>query len=192
MPNDQEELNPSGEAAVADEVSPDCEAQESNSESAQEPLSEVDALRAERDQALAENRDLLDRFQRAQAEFENIRKRLERERQELRDYSAMETIESLLPIVDDFERAATAESVDPEVAKGLEMIRQRILDVFERSGLKEVEVDGKFDPHLHQAVDKASVDTDDEDQDVLDVYQKGYKFKDRLLRAAMVKVAVKE
>lgn len=188
MPNDQEELSPSGEAAVADEVSPDCEAEEP----AEEPLSEGDALRAERDQALAENRELLDRFQRAQAEFENIRKRLERERQELRDYSAMETIESLLPIVDDFERAATAEAVDPEVAKGLQMIRQRILDVFERAGLKEVEVDGKFDPHLHQAVDKATAESDEQDQDILDTYQKGYKFKDRLLRAAMVKVAVKE
>lgn len=188
MPNDQEELNPSGEAAVQEEVSPESK----EAAEPEKPLSDLDAARAERDQVIAENRELLDRFQRAQAEFENIRKRLERERQELRDYSAMETIESLLPIVDDFERAASAEAVDPEVAKGLQMIQQRILDVFERAGLQEIEDGGKFDPHLHQAVDRASVETDEEDQDVLDTYQKGYKFKDRLLRAAMVKVAVKE
>ena len=188
MSNDQEELNPSGEAAVQAEVPPESQ----KSGEPETPPSELEVARAERDQAVAENRELLDRFQRAQAEFENIRKRLERERQELRDYSAMETIESLLPIVDDFERASSAEGVDPEVAKGLQMIRQRIIDVFERAGLQEIECGGKFDPHLHQAVDRAPVESEEEDHDVLETYQKGYKFKDRLLRAAMVKVAVKE
>ena len=93
---------------------------------------------------------------------------------------------------DDFDRALKEEAVDPEYLKGLELIRDRILEVFNRAGLAHVEADGVFDPHLHQAVDRATAETDEEDQTILDVYRKGYRFKDRLLRPAMVKVAVKD
>ena len=146
----------------------------------------------ERDAAQAAKAELLEKFQRAQAEFENTRKRLQRDREDVREYAAMETIESLLPIVDDFERALGAEGLDPEYRKGLELIHKRIVDVFERLGLKTIEEGGDFDPELHQAVDRAPAESDEDDQKILEVYRKGYKFKDRLLRAAMVKVAVKE
>jgi molecular chaperone GrpE len=146
----------------------------------------------ERDRALAEKADLLDKFQRAQAEFENWRKRMMREKQETQEYAAMHTIESLLPIVDDFERAIETPGLDAEVKKGLELICGRIIDVFTRAGMKPIEVSGEFDPHLHHAVDRAPAESDEHDQTILEVYQKGYHFKDRLLRPAMVKVAVKE
>lgn len=146
----------------------------------------------ERDRALAEKADLLDKFQRAQAEFENWRKRMMREKQETQEYAAMHTIESLLPIVDDFERAIETPGLDAEVKKGLELIYGRIIDVFTRAGMKPIEVSGEFDPHLHHAVDRAPAESDEHDQTILEVYQKGYHFKDRLLRPAMVKVAVKE
>ena len=146
----------------------------------------------ERDQALAEKAELFDKFQRAQAEFENWRKRLMREKQEAHDYAAMNTIESLLPIVDDFERAIQAPGLDPDVKKGLELIYQRIIEVFTRAGMRPIDEQGKFDPHLHHAVDRAPAESDEHDQTILEVYQRGYHFKDRLLRPAMVKVAVKE
>lgn len=153
---------------------------------------DLKAICEERDRALAEKAELFDKFQRAQAEFENWRKRLMREKQETQEYAAMSTIESLLPIVDDFERAIESPGVDPEFKKGLELIYSRIIDVFTRAGMRPIEATGEFDPHLHHAVDRAPAESDEQDQTILDVYQKGYHFKDRLLRPAMVKVAVKE
>lgn len=158
----------------------------------QQAASELQTALAERDRALAEKNELLDKFQRAQAEFENWRKRLMRERQETQEYAAMSTIESLLPVVDDFERAIQAPGLDPEFKKGLELIYQRIIDVFTRAGMTPIDDSGKFDPHLHHAVDRAPAESDEHDQTILEVYQRGYHFKDRLLRPAMVKVAVKD
>ncbi len=153
---------------------------------------EADRLRAELGQARTDRAEMLDKLQRAQAEFENIRKRLQREKEEVVRYAASETIQSLLPIVDDFERAMNAEGVTAEIKKGLELIHRRIFEVFSRAGLKEVAQHDTFDPNLHFAVDRAPATEDQQDQQILDVYQKGYFFKDRLVRASMVKVAVKE
>lgn len=149
-------------------------------------------LRAELEQARQERDEMLDKLKRAQAEFENIRKRLQREKDDVVRYAASDTIQSLLPVIDDFERAMEAEGVTPEVKKGLELIHRRIFEVFSRAGLKEVSQHDTFDPNLHYAVDRAPATDDQEDQQILDVYQKGYFFKDRLARASMVKVAVKE
>jgi molecular chaperone GrpE len=176
--------------APADASEPTVDSDVDSAES--EPLSELEQAIAERDEAIAEKAELMDRVQRSQAEFENARRRIMREQDETREYAAMSTIESLLPILDDFDRALKEEAVDPEYLKGLELIRDRILEVFNRAGLAHVEADGVFDPHLHQAVDRAKAETDEEDQAILDVYRKGYRFKDRLLRPAMVKVAVKD
>lgn len=184
MIEEKEGASSPAEGPVEGEPAPD-------QESAAEPT-ELEQAIAERDAAIEEKQQLFDRLQRAQAEFENIRKRLERERQELSEYAAMSTIESLLPILDDFERAIAADGAEPEYREGLQLIERRIRDVFERAGLSPVEEGGEFDPHLHQAVDRAPAETDDDDQKILETYQRGYRFKDRLLRPAMVKVAVKE
>jgi molecular chaperone GrpE len=153
---------------------------------------ELSAALEERDRALAEKAELLDKFQRAQAEFENWRRRLMRERQEAQEYAAMSTIESLLPVVDDLERAIQTPGLDPDFKKGLDLIYQRILDVFTRAGMRPIDDVEKFDPHLHHAVDRAPAESDEHDQTILEVYQRGYHFKERLLRPAMVKVAVKD
>jgi len=153
---------------------------------------DLQAALEERDRALAQKAALLEKFQRAQAEFENWRKRLLREQHEAQEYAAMSTIESLLPIVDDFERAIQTPGLDPDFRKGLELIYQRIIDVFTRAGMKPIDDTGKFDPHLHHAVDRAPAESEEHDQTILEVYQRGYHFKDRLLRPAMVKVAVKD
>ncbi len=149
------------------------------------PSAEVDvnALVAERDQ-------LQDRLLRSQAEFQNLRKRTERERVELFEYASMEAVRTLLPILDDFERAAAAESSDKEYRAGIELIYNRFFETLKKLGLEPMESKGKpFDPQVHHAVDM--VETEDApDHTVLDEFQRGYNFKGRLLRPAMVKVAV--
>lgn len=157
---------------------------ESLDEAAQEP-DPVEKLEAEK-------AELLDRFRRAQAEFENFRKRLLREKDEVREYAAMDTIRSLLPVTDDFQRALDAEGLDAEVRKGLDLVLKSMFDVFTRAGLKPLDNGGHFDPNIHEAVDRGPAESDEDDQKILEVYQRGYHFKDRLLRPAMVKVAVKD
>jgi molecular chaperone GrpE len=147
---------------------------------------------AEFDQLAKEKTELQELLQRRQAEFENFRRRVEREKSEVFDYASMDTVKSLLPILDDFERALKAEAADKEYARGMELIHQRLSDVLKKLGLEQVSTkDALFDPHLHHAVDM--VETDEyPDHTILDEYQGGYYFKGRLLRPAMVKVAIKK
>jgi molecular chaperone GrpE len=151
---------------------------------------QLETVSAERDQLAAEKAELYDRLLRRQAEFENFRRRAERDRSEFLQYAGMEIVREIVPILDDFERALRVETADQEYKKGIELIHQRLLDALKRLGLEPMEAVGKpFDPNLHQAVDRVQTD-DVEDNIVLDEFQRGYNFKGRLLRPAMVRVAV--
>jgi molecular chaperone GrpE len=155
-----------------------------------ESASPLEALVAERDRLEAEKAELQDRFLRGQAEFQNFRRRVEKERLELSEYASMEAIRMLLPILDDFERALQTESADKEYVKGMELIYQRLSEALKKLGLEPIVSQGQpFDPYLHHAVEMVESD-DAPDQTVLEEYQRGYNFKGRPLRAAMVKVAV--
>ena len=102
----------------------------------------------------------------------------------------MEAVRSILPIIDDFKRALQVESADKEYAKGMELIEQRLTGALQKLGLEPVDATGQlFDPHVHHAVEMAET-ADAPDQTILAEFQRGYNFKGRLLRAAMVKVAV--
>jgi len=153
-------------------------------------LSPLEAVTAERDKLEAEKAELQDRFLRNQAEFQNSRRRAEKERMEFAEYASMEAVRTLLPILDDFERALQTETADKEYAKGMELIEQRFAAALQKLGLEPIVVQGQtFDPHLHHAVEM--VETDEApDQTILAEYQRGYNFKGRMLRPAMVKVAV--
>jgi len=148
------------------------------------------AITAERDQLAAEKAELADRLLRARAEFDNARRRTERERSDFLQFAAMDLVKDLLPVLDDFERGLKVETADRHYAKGVELIYQRLLDALKKLGLEPIESVGRvFDPNLHQAVER--VETDEaEDQTVLGEFQTGYNFKGKLLRPAMVKVAV--
>ncbi|MFM2125941.1 MAG: hypothetical protein RL328_2392 [Acidobacteriota bacterium] len=138
----------------------------------------------------AEKAELNDRVLRTQAEFQNFRRRVEKEKLELSEYASMEAVRTLLPILDDFERAVKAETSGSEYAKGIELIHQRFGAALQKLGLEPIESEGQlFDPNLHHAVEMTETD-EAPDQTVLAEYQRGYNFKGRLLRAAMVKVAV--
>lgn len=148
------------------------------------------AITAERDQLAMEKAELQDRILRAQAEFQNFRKRSDKDRLEFNEYAGMEACRTLLPIVDDFERALQVETQDKTYVKGLELIHQRLFEALKKLGLEPIVAQGEpFDPHIHHAVEM--VETEDAaDHTVLAEFQRGYNFKGRLLRPAMVKVAV--
>jgi molecular chaperone GrpE len=147
-------------------------------------------LQKELDQLAGEKAELHDRLLRAQAEFQNFKKRVERERGELYEYASMEAVRALLPVLDDFERSLKVESADREYVKGMELIYQRFYEGLKKLGLEPIVSEGEaFDPHIHHAVDM--VETEDAPADtVLEEFQRGYNFKGRMLRPAMVKVAV--
>ena len=155
-----------------------------------ENIASVGDFGIERDRLAKEKSELQDLLQRRQAEFENYRRRVERERSELFEYAAMDTVKALLPILDDFERALKVETADKEYARGMELIYQRLYEGLKKIGLEPLSTQGTlFNPHEHHAVEM--VDTKEHpDQTILEEYQRGYKFKGRLLRPAMLKVAV--
>lgn len=165
--------------------------EEPSAEASADPSAQLAALAEERDKLVAEKAELQDRLLRRQADFENYRRRTERDRSDFLQFAGMEFVREILPILDDFERALQAESTDATYAKGVELIYTRLYDGLKKMGLEPMATVGKpFDPNLHQAVERVETNKA-EDQTILAEFQKGYNFKGKLLRPAMVKVAVK-
>jgi molecular chaperone GrpE len=149
------------------------------------------AVSAERDQFAAEKADLQDRLLRGRAEFDNARRRFERERSDFLQFAAMDLVKEIVPVLDDFERALKVETADRNYSRGVELIYQRLYEAVKKLGLEPIESEGKhFDPNLHQAVERVPTDEVD-DQTILGEFQRGYNFKGKLLRPAMVRVAVR-
>jgi molecular chaperone GrpE len=152
-------------------------------------VGDTSALGAELQKIKAERDSLLDRLARAQAEFENARRRAGKEQQDFRDYATFDTIKSLLPVLDSFERALQVKSEAADFRSGVELIYKQLQDALAKLGVRPVPAKGEpFDPHYHEAIEMVET-TDAPDHEVLEELQRGYKFKDRLLRPAMVKVA---
>ena len=147
-----------------------------------DPLYQLTALTEERDRLLLERNDLMDRLARRAAEFDNYRKRIERERADLAQYAGMNTVGDLLPVLDDFERAVRVETSDREYAKGVELIQQRFSEVLKKLGLEAISTEGQlFDPNIHQAIEMVESDSAP-DQSILAEYASGYNFKGKMLR----------
>lgn len=151
----------------------------------------VDAeLSAAYKKVLAEKEDLYDRLLRKQAELENARKRLQREKEEFLQHATADLIRALLPVLDGFERALRHRESNAEFTKGMELIHRNLMEVLGRAGLAAIETEGKtFDPHLHQAVETVE-SPGHGDQEIVEELQRGYRLRQRLLRPAIVKVAV--
>jgi molecular chaperone GrpE len=155
-----------------------------------DPPDALAAIANERDQLATEKAELQDRYLRLQAEFQNARRRADKDRMEFAEYAATEAVRALLPIVDDFERALKVEATGKEYAKGMELIYQRLFESLKKLGLEPVASAGlAFDPHVHHAIEMVESENA-ADNTVIDEYQRGYNFKGRLLRPAMVRVAV--
>lgn len=138
-----------------------------------------------------EKQDLTNTLVRLQADFDNYRKRVERERNQERYRGAETLVERLLPVLDAFDRAIAAHKgdADDEFRKGFELIRKQLADVLAKQGLERIETEGKnFDPHVHHAIER--VETHEQpDGTVLGELQAGYSYHGKVLRPAMVKVA---
>jgi len=164
-----------------------------------EPSAEAQAVAADTAKADAEMakltadlEELRQTLLRRQADFDNYRKRIEKERFEDSKRATARVIEGLIPVIDGFEHALAAhrESEYDNYRKGFELIYKQLLDSVTKLGVERIDPAGKsFDPHLHQAVDRAET-TDREDGAILQVFQPGYVFHGRVLRPAMVRVAV--
>ncbi|HYZ18719.1 MAG TPA: nucleotide exchange factor GrpE, partial [Gaiellaceae bacterium] len=143
---------------------------------------ELEALRAE-------NEELIDSLQRLKAEFDNYRKRAARDQESLVARAHERLVKELLPVVDDLERAlqAAEEHEEAKLEEGVRLVHRALAEALSREGLEEVPVDGKFDPHVHEAL--LSQPSDADEGSVIDVVQKGYKLGDRVLRPARVVVA---
>ena len=199
MPNRRYEDPEFAEAAAPDPHAGDETAAE-QSEAAAPPEAATDEALA----ALEKERDTLkEQLLRTVADFDNYRKRIERERRELSDYAATDVLLELLPIIDNFERAlqapasalgATAGRPAESEAfkKGVELIHKQMLDLLRKRGVTLIDALGAdFDPNVHQAVIHEPSDEHREGE-VMQELQRGYKLGDRLLRPAMVKVAKRQ
>ncbi len=141
---------------------------------------------------VADLHDLQQTLLRRQADFDNYRKRIERERAEDSKRHTARVVEALIPIIDGFEHALAAhrEAEYENYRKGFELIYKQLLDNLTKLGVERIEPLGQpFDPHAHQAMDRTETDVA-EDGTILQVYQPGYVFHGRVLRPAMVRVAV--
>ena len=139
--------------------------------------------------AEAEAETHLNDLKRLAAEFENYRKRVAREHEALSARAAERLVKELLPIVDDLERAleAAEEHEEAKLEEGVRLVQRQLASVLEREGLAEIETNGKFDPHVHEALLARPADA--EEGTVVEVLQKGYRLGDRVLRPARVIVA---
>jgi molecular chaperone GrpE len=154
---------------------------EGDSRSAPANREEYEQLKAERDQ-------LVDRLARLQAEFENARKRGERERAEYRDYAAGTVVEQFLPVLDNFELSLKAAGTKEQLRSGVELIVKQMEDILRQLQVHPVASVGEaFDPRVHEAM--GSVERHDmPDQHVAEEIRRGYRLRDRLLRPALVRV----
>jgi molecular chaperone GrpE len=165
-----------------------------------EPSAEAQAVAADSARADAEMakvtadlEELRQTLLRRQADFDNYRKRIEKERLEDSKRATARVIEGLIPVIDGFEHALAAhrEAEYENYRKGFELIYKQLLDNLTKLGAERIDPLGKpFDPHLHQAVDRAET-TEHADGTIMQVFQPGYVFHGRVLRPAMVRVAVR-
>lgn len=157
---------------------PNLDAVEQTEEPAEpEPLDELAEARRERD-------EYLDALQRLKAEFDNYRKRVARDQQELAARAHERLVKELVPILDDLERALAHEG---DLDEGIRLIHRQFSDALAKEGLSEIETDGKFDPHTQEAL--LSQPSEAEEGDVIQVLQKGYRLGDRVLRPARVVIS---
>ena len=158
--------------------------------SAIEPASEASVLRAELDLVKGERDQLLDRLARLQAEFDNARKRVAKEKADWRDETVSSTVHPFLGVMDNFHLALKADGTAEQLRTGVELILKQMDDALKGLNVQAVESVGtQFDPRIHEAL--GSIETKEfPDHQVLEEIRRGYKIREKLLRPALVKIAV--
>jgi len=154
------------------------------------PVSETVEAVSETRTPEQERDEYLDALQRLKAEFDNFRKRAAREYEALSARATESLVKELLPVLDDLERALVAAELHEEakLEDGVRLVHRALADTLERHGLEQIPTDGPFDPHVHEALSSAPADVQ-EPGSIAEVFQKGYRLGDRVLRPARVVVA---
>lgn len=156
------------------------------------PAEKILALEAELTQAKAKADENYDRFLRLQAEFDNYRRRTQKEKTEIVKYASEQLVSELLPVLDNFERATSSAQSNPDItvfSQGVDMILRQLQTALSKVGLKPMEAVGQpFDPNLHEAVMRVESE-DHPENTVVEELQKGYFLKEKVLRPSMVKVS---
>jgi len=154
---------------------------------------DVKDVKKEEDEVIEEKTVPLEKFIRLQADFDNYRKRAEKEKRELIEHCNEELIKKMLDVLDNFERAFKAledgGSLD-EFSDGMKKIHQLFVDILEKEGLSEIKEAEKFDPYLHEAM-MQEINDDFDDGTITEVFQKGYRLGQKIIRPAKVKVSRK-
>lgn len=167
--------------------------QEKGEEKKQEKNKQDQKLAKELADLKDKNKDLEDKYLRSEAEIQNMQNRYTKERAQLIKYESQSLAKDILPAMDNLERALSVEAdddVSKQLKKGVQMTLDALVKAMKDHGVVEIEADGvKFDPTLHQAVQTIAAENDDQKDHVVQVLQKGYQYKDRTLRPAMVVVA---
>lgn len=148
----------------------------------------------EQDKKEQELKDSREKILRLHADFDNYRKRMQKEKEDWFQYASLSVIEKLLPVIDNLERALESVNQQGQDAKnvyaGVEMTYRQLMDVLQREGLKPIEAKGKiFDPMLHEAIMQVPTAEGQEENQVVEELRKGYHYKDKIIRPSMVKVA---
>jgi molecular chaperone GrpE len=164
---------------------------ENNEQSTTEP-GETGSAVVDADELQRQRDDFYDRLLRKTAEFDNYRKRVERDRQSMAEAVGADVVRDLLPLVDDLERALNAETGGEgaeSYRKGVELIHRQLLDILRKRGVRPIEALGTdFDPHFHQAIAHEPAEGR-RDGEVIEEFGRGYMLGDKLIRPAIVKVA---
>lgn len=184
----QEDTDETSEGTATEEESVIIEEETADTASAEEPE------QGELDKVYKELDDVTDRYLRLQAELANIRKRQERERQDLLRYSSQSLAKELIPVLDNLERALTIEAdteAGENLKKGIEMVHKSFIQAFEKEGIEVIDPLGKpFDPNYHEAYTQVPANEGQESNEIAQVFEKGYKLHERVLRAAKVSVTL--
>ena len=182
---EKEETKTEDEAVTAEETETEeapAETEEAEAEETEEDLS------AELEAAKTELAEKADQYLRLQAEFDNFRRRTIKEKEDLRQTANADLLSDLLPVLDNLERALVHAEGSP-ILEGIVMVQKQLLEILNRVGLEKAGAEGEaFDPKFHDAIMQEEKEGT-ESGTILEVLQPGYKYHDKLLRAAMVKVA---
>lgn len=179
----------SGENSVVDEAAEEKVVQETPAGKSTE------SLEKEAEELKKQSEENYNRLLRMQADFDNYKKRVARERDDMFNNAVETIVQQLLPVVDNMERAADSfrnDKLDEKYVSGVEMVCKQLIEVLEKNGVKEIEaLEKEFDPNIHHAVMQAPGDEEDENK-IKEVFQKGYILGSKVIRPTLVKVSVKQ
>ena len=176
-----------GVYALTEEIKKEDVKEEEVAETTEEVVEESNQP-SELEEAQVRAEEFENKYLRAHAEMQNIQRRANEERQLLQRYRSQDLAKAILPSLDNLERALAVDGLTDDVKKGLEMVQESLIHALKEEGIEEIPADGEFDHNYHMAIQTLSADDEHPADTIAQVFQKGYKLHDRILRPAMVVV----